>query len=169
MGIQKPFWERKTLAEMTPEEWESLCDGCGKCCLYKFEDIDTKELFFTHIACKFLDLEHVRCRVYEQRARHMPSCMVLTPDNIANFYWLPETCAYRRLAEGKKLRAGTLSSPDEKTAFNKAEIPSSNLPSPKPKSIWSGWRSMQSSEDPTGNSSQNHHLNITPHLKRNHL
>lgn len=103
MGIQKPFWERKTLAEMTPEEWESLCDGCGKCCLYKFEDIDTKELFFTHIACKFLDLEHVRCRVYEQRARHMPSCMVLTPDNIANFYWLPETCAYRRLAEGKKL------------------------------------------------------------------
>lgn len=88
---------------MTPEEWESLCDGCGKCCLYKLEDVETKELFFTQVACKFLDLDHVRCRVYEQRAQHMPTCMVLTPDNIENFRWLPETCAYRLLAEGKKL------------------------------------------------------------------
>ena len=101
--MDRPFWERKTLAEMSAEEWESLCDGCGKCCLYKFEDIDTKELFYTHIACKFLDLGLVRCKVYPDRTRLMESCLVLTPDNVAAFRWLPETCAYRRLAEGKKL------------------------------------------------------------------
>ena len=103
MGKPKPFWERKRLAEMTAEEWEALCDGCGKCCLYKFEDTETEELFFTHVACKFLDIKHVRCQVYTQRAEHMPTCMVLKPDNVAAFRWLPETCAYRRLAEGKKL------------------------------------------------------------------
>jgi uncharacterized cysteine cluster protein YcgN (CxxCxxCC family) len=98
-----PFWQRKRLAEMTPEEWESLCDGCGQCCLYKFEDEDTNELLWTPVVCRFLDLGSVRCKVYAERSKHMPTCIQVTPENAGALRWMPETCAYRLLAEGKSL------------------------------------------------------------------
>lgn len=100
-----PFWKRKSLFDMTLAEWELLCDGCGKCCLYKLEDVDTQEVFYTRIACRYLELEHCRCMVYPQRRALMPTCMVLTPEVVMRISWLPETCAYRLLAEGKELPA----------------------------------------------------------------
>jgi len=99
------FWEVKTLQEMSPEEWEALCDGCGTCCLYKLEDEDTGEYFYTHVACRFLDLCSVRCKVYPQRQEKMPTCITLTPETAGQYKWLPDTCAYRRLAEGRPLPA----------------------------------------------------------------
>ncbi|MCA1804106.1 MAG: YcgN family cysteine cluster protein [Xanthomonadaceae bacterium] len=87
MNPEKPFWERKTLEEMTPAEWESLCDGCARCCLFKLEDEDSGEIFFTNVVCRYLDQGECRC-----------------PD-IAKENWLPTTCAYRLLAEGKPLPA----------------------------------------------------------------
>ena len=98
-----PFWQRKTLAEMTPEEWESLCDGCGKCCLHKIQYEDTGELFYTNVACKLLDLGTCKCSRYETRQRYVPDCVQLSPDNIAELAWMPSTCAYRLLSEGKDL------------------------------------------------------------------
>jgi len=101
----EPFWKYKSLSDMTPVEWERLCDGCGKCCLYKLEDEDTKEIFYTNVACRYLELETCRCMVYSQRKELMPTCMALTPDVVMRISWLPETCAYRLLAEGKELPA----------------------------------------------------------------
>jgi len=97
-----PFWEITELSEMTTAEWESLCDGCGKCCLNKLIN-DEDELFFTDVACRLLDLHSCRCGNYGERRRHVPDCQVLTPDNVAEFRWLPSTCAYRLVAEGKEL------------------------------------------------------------------
>jgi uncharacterized cysteine cluster protein YcgN (CxxCxxCC family) len=97
------FWERKTLDDMTPAEWESLCDGCGKCCLHKLEDEDTGEVFVCNVACRLLDLESCQCRDYSNRKQLVPDCTVLTRDKIEEFHWLPVTCAYRLLAEGKSL------------------------------------------------------------------
>jgi hypothetical protein len=102
MGSE-PFWKAKTPAEMTHEEWESLCDGCGRCCLHKFEDENTGKVYYTSVACRLLDTETCRCRDYENRHRLVPDCRVLTPDKINEFKWLPSTCAYRRVAEGKEL------------------------------------------------------------------
>jgi uncharacterized cysteine cluster protein YcgN (CxxCxxCC family) len=98
-----PFWERKKLAEMSPEEWESLCDGCAKCCLHKLEDIDTGELAFTNVACRLLDIGACRCGNYERRNTLVPDCVVLNPKNVSELVWMPSTCAYRLLAEGKPL------------------------------------------------------------------
>jgi uncharacterized protein len=97
------FWERKSLAAMSAEEWESLCDGCGKCCLNKIEDIDSGEILPTNVACRLLDLGTCRCTDYARRRRLVPDCVSLTPDNVGNIPWLPSTCAYRLLAEGKPL------------------------------------------------------------------
>ena len=97
------FWRRKTLAEMTQEEWESLCDGCGKCCLHKFEDADSGVFYHTNVACKLLNLRTCRCRRYATRKRWVPDCVQLTPASIGEFGWLPHTCAYRLLAEGRDL------------------------------------------------------------------
>ncbi len=106
MNIKKaeaPFWERKNLEEMTPAEWEQLCDGCGRCCLCKLEDDTTGEVLYTSIACWLLESHSCRCRSYAKRKELVPGCMILTPQNVKQFHWLPETCAYRRLTEGKDL------------------------------------------------------------------
>lgn len=103
MPEKNPFWKRKTLAEMNRGEWESLCDGCGKCCLHKLEDTDSGEVRYTNVACRLLDLGKIRCTKYAERARWVATCAVLTPDRVATFGWLPATCAYRLLDEGRDL------------------------------------------------------------------
>ncbi len=100
---EDPFWRRKTLAEMTRREWESLCDGCAKCCLDKLEDEDTSEISYTEVACRLLDLGTCRCTDYANRKRFVPDCVVLTPRTVARLTWLPSTCAYRLISEGKDL------------------------------------------------------------------
>ena len=100
---ERPFWERKTLAEMTPAEWESLCDGCGLCCLVRFEDELTGEITPTRVHCKLFDPHACRCRDYENRKAHVPDCIKLTPGNVDDLNWMPRSCAYRRLNEGKPL------------------------------------------------------------------
>jgi uncharacterized cysteine cluster protein YcgN (CxxCxxCC family) len=99
----RPFWETKSLSEMTPAEWESLCDGCGNCCLHKLRNDDTGELFRTSVACRLLDGHSCRCRSYVDRRRLVPDCTVLTPERVAQFDWLPSTCAYRLVSAGKPL------------------------------------------------------------------
>ena len=88
---------------MTTAEWEALCDGCGKCCLHKLEDEDTGKVYVCNVACRLLDLETCRCQDYQQRQTLVPDCLVLSADRIEEFHWLPGTCAYRLLAEGKSL------------------------------------------------------------------
>lgn len=101
--METRFWKTKTLEAMTPAEWESLCDGCGKCCLHKLEDEDTGEILFTNVACWLLDLGACRCSRYEERARHVPDCVQLDPSNAGELAWMPRSCAYRLLAEGRDL------------------------------------------------------------------
>lgn len=101
--MTEKFWETKTLKQMTHGEWESLCDGCGKCCLHKLQDEDSGELAFTNAACRLLDRETARCSDYAHRRIHVPDCVRLTAKSAAKFKWLPATCAYRLLAEGKPL------------------------------------------------------------------
>ena len=97
------FWEEKSLAELSHEEWESLCDGCGKCCLIKLENADSKEILYTDIACKLLDCETCRCMNYPKRKEIVPDCVILRPDNLEQLPWMPDTCAYRLIYEGKPL------------------------------------------------------------------
>jgi uncharacterized cysteine cluster protein YcgN (CxxCxxCC family) len=99
-----PFWKTKSLVEMNREEWESLCDGCGRCCLNKLEDEDTGRFLYTRAACKLLDLKTCRCTDYANRQAKVPDCVALTPDNVGSLGWLPATCAYRLLDEGKNLQ-----------------------------------------------------------------
>jgi uncharacterized cysteine cluster protein YcgN (CxxCxxCC family) len=97
------FWEYKSLDQMTTDEWESLCDGCGRCCLHKLEDIDTGHHFYTDVACRLLDSTHCRCSQYAARKSVVSDCLVLRPNSEKEFAWLPKTCAYRRVFEGKPL------------------------------------------------------------------
>jgi uncharacterized cysteine cluster protein YcgN (CxxCxxCC family) len=98
-----PFWKIKTLDDMSFEEWELLCDGCGRCCLHKLEDVDTGVYFYTNVACRFLDNNTCRCRNYLQRKSLVDECVQLSNYASNQYDWLPVTCAYRRLAEGKDL------------------------------------------------------------------
>ena len=99
-----PFWRRKSLAEMTREEWESLCDGCGRCCLIKLQDEDGDgAVDYTDVACRLLDLGTCRCTRYAERRRLVPGCVVLTPGDLDRLPWMPSTCAYRLLHEGRDL------------------------------------------------------------------
>ncbi len=97
------FWREKTLDEMTPAEWESLCDGCARCCLIKLEDEDTGEVFYTDLVCDLLDCSACRCSHYAERHVRVPDCIPFTPELAATLQWLPDTCAYRMLAEGLDL------------------------------------------------------------------
>lgn len=102
-GEAPPFWKKVPLERMTRQQWESLCDGCGRCCLEKLEDEDTGALYFTDIACRLLDGRSCRCRSYADRHQYVPDCVKLTPGKVRRLSWLPPTCAYRLVDEGKDL------------------------------------------------------------------
>lgn len=99
----EPFWRRKTLEEMTREEWESLCDGCARCCLIKLEDEDTGEVLLTRLSCRMLDTGTCRCRDYANRHDEVPDCVAIDAAKVRSLTWLPPTCAYRLLSEGRDL------------------------------------------------------------------
>ncbi len=98
-----PFWRAKRLSQMTPAEWESLCDGCGKCCLHKLQYERPRQIQYTNVACRLLDLQSCRCTDYPNRKKKVPDCVQLTAKEIKKLKWLPSTCAYRLLAEGEDL------------------------------------------------------------------
>jgi len=103
-GLPPRFWERKKLRDLNDREWEALCDGCGKCCLNKLEDEDTGEVVLTRVACRLFDDATCRCTQYDIRHQFVPECIVLRPDTIdRHLYWLPQTCAYRLVYEGRPL------------------------------------------------------------------
>jgi uncharacterized cysteine cluster protein YcgN (CxxCxxCC family) len=100
-----PFWESKRLEQMTRPEWESLCDGCGRCCLIRFEDEDTGDIIPTRVSCRLFDAETCACSNYVERTTYVPDCIKLTAHNIEDLQWMPMSCAYRRLHEGRGLPA----------------------------------------------------------------
>ncbi len=102
-NLTNKFWKHKTLAEMSAEEWEALCDGCAKCCLHRLEDEDTRKIYFTNVHCRLLDIPTSRCGDYTNRSARVPDCITITLKELEDPYWLPSTCTYRLLAEGKAL------------------------------------------------------------------
>jgi hypothetical protein len=100
---EAPFWRRKSLSEMTRAEWESLCDGCGRCCLNKLEEEETGRIYFTDVGCRLLDGATGRCCDYRNRSKLVPDCVRLTPKNVSGLAWLPPTCGYRLIAQGRDL------------------------------------------------------------------
>lgn len=101
--MRERFWERYPLEALSEQEWEALCDGCARCCLLKLEDEDSGELYFTELACRCLDLKSGRCGAYAERLQRVPDCLRITPAMARDGRWLPSSCAYRRLAEGRGL------------------------------------------------------------------
>ncbi|WP_017445025.1 YcgN family cysteine cluster protein [Gayadomonas joobiniege] len=114
--VQNPFWQRKSLQEMTRSEWEQICDGCGKCCLHKFiadDEVDEMQstevindgesLEFTNVVCRYLNDKKCECTVYAKRRQLVPDCVELRPENLAQIFYMPPSCSYRRLYEGKPL------------------------------------------------------------------
>ena len=97
------FWRTKAPGALSRQEWEALCDGCAKCCLHRLEDEETREIWFTNVHCRLLDTTTCRCTDYATRSVRVPDCVTLTPETLEDPYWLPETCAYRLLAEGRDL------------------------------------------------------------------
>lgn len=102
-AAEAPFWKQKPLEALSQAEWESLCDGCGRCCLVKLEDEDTGQIHYTDIACKLFSAETCRCADYAQRRRKVHDCVKLTPAVVRSLNWLPRSCAYRLIAEGRDL------------------------------------------------------------------
>lgn len=100
--MSKPFWETVPLAEMSKQQWESLCDGCAKCCLHKLEDEDSGEVYYTKVVCRYMD-DQCRCTEYLKRNELVPNCVWLRPEDVDDFHWLPSTCAYRLVHEGQPL------------------------------------------------------------------
>jgi uncharacterized protein len=103
LADEVPFWKQKSLEELNPAEWESLCDGCGRCCLVKLEDEESGKIHFTDIACKLFNPNTCRCTDYAHRRRRVHDCIKLTPVNVRTIRWLPPSCAYRLIAEGRDL------------------------------------------------------------------
>ena len=101
--MQTKFWEQKSLAELDEEEWEALCDGCGRCCMIKLQDEETDAVHYTALVCDLLDQNDIRCTRYPERHALVPDCVILDAQRAAEFTWLPTSCAYRRLAEGRAL------------------------------------------------------------------
>ncbi len=101
--MDQPFWKTKSLEDMSKDEWESLCDGCGRCCMNKLEDEDTGRFIYTKAACRLLDLNTCQCSDYKNRAKRVSDCVTLTPEVVDGLGWLPPSCAYRLLDEGKSL------------------------------------------------------------------
>jgi len=97
------FWKEKSLSEMSREEWESLCDGCARCCLHKLEDEDSQEVHYTAVVCRYLDESVCACTEYADRTKLVPDCVQLTPVGALDYSWLPSTCAYRMIADGRDL------------------------------------------------------------------
>lgn len=102
-NLRPQFWQNFSIDELNHAEWEALCDGCGLCCLVKLEDIETEEVSYTKVACELLDCQTAACRDYPNRKQHVPDCIQLTPELLKQIKWLPATCAYRRVYEGKDL------------------------------------------------------------------
>jgi uncharacterized cysteine cluster protein YcgN (CxxCxxCC family) len=102
-GPSTPYWKRKSLREMTDSEWESLCDGCGRCCLSKLEDEDTGKIYYTDVGCELLDGQTCGCRDYPNRQQKVSDCVRLTPETVSTLSWLPPSCAYRLVSEGRDL------------------------------------------------------------------
>ena len=102
-SADQPYWQTTPLTEMSRDQWEALCDGCGRCCLQKFQDARTGKVTYTWVACYLLDTQTCRCTDYEGRTELVPDCLVLRPDMIQRLRWLPRSCAYRRLSEGLDL------------------------------------------------------------------
>lgn len=103
MDVTEPFWKTKSLTQMSAQEWESLCDGCGLCCVIRFEDEVSGDIIPTRVHCKLFDSTACACSNYVERKFHVPDCIKLTPHNIEALEWMPKSCAYRRLHEGKDL------------------------------------------------------------------
>ncbi|HFB54823.1 MAG TPA: YcgN family cysteine cluster protein [Hellea balneolensis] len=101
--MSSEFWKHKSMSEMTEQEWESLCDGCGKCCCLRMEDEDTGAIYVTDISCKLFDRHACQCGDYQNRVKQVPDCVQLTPENSGKLKWMPHTCAYRLVANGKDL------------------------------------------------------------------
>ena len=120
--VKKPFWKSKTLDEMSDDEWESLCDGCGKCCLLKLLNEDTEEIHYTSLACKLLDTDTCRCSNYENRKKWVPDCLILRPLNPDIASILPATCSYRLLYLGEPLPSWHPLITGDKNSTNDADM-----------------------------------------------
>ena len=100
---QNQFWKNTPLDQLSKDQWESLCDGCGKCCVLKLEDVDTGEVHFTDVSCELLDCQTARCKKYAERKKHVPDCVYLNPTNLSILNWMPDSCAYKLIHENKDL------------------------------------------------------------------
>lgn len=103
MAQQHQFWLTTPFDQMTEQQWESICDGCAQCCAHKLQDEDTDEIFYTNIVCRYLDSKKCQCSVYSERHTYVPDCIKITPQNAKTLTWIPETCGYKLLANGKSL------------------------------------------------------------------
>ncbi|MEE4246488.1 MAG: YcgN family cysteine cluster protein [Kangiellaceae bacterium] len=121
----QPFWQTKSLDEMSEQEWESLCDGCGKCCVYKIED-DEGQLYQTDVACRYFDQSKCQCTEYHRRLELVPDCIQVTPSAARSYQWLPNTCAYKLLANGKPLPQWHPLITGDKTSVHKANRSAKN-------------------------------------------